>query len=74
MPDSSSSNDSERDLPRDDRWLTIQQACTECEVSRRTIYNWIEAGKLEVRRTAGGNLRIARRSLWRNADQTARRR
>jgi excisionase family DNA binding protein len=33
-------------------------------VSRRTIYNWIEAGKVRTRRTAGGTLRVLEASLW----------
>jgi hypothetical protein len=37
-------------------------------VSRRTIYNWITAGKVEYVRTAGGSVRIFVDSLWRNPD------
>src|SRR5678809_369270 len=74
VADETGGADSERDLPRGDAWLTIKEACAEVDVTRRTIYNWIAAGKLEVRRTAGGNLRIARRGLWRNADPSSRRR
>lgn len=37
-------------------------------VSRRTIYNWMNAGKVEFIRTAGGSVRIFVDSLWRDAD------
>ena len=36
-------------------------------MSRRTIYNWISAGKVEYVRTAGGSIRIFTDSLWRDA-------
>lgn len=47
-------------------WLTIAQACDRASVSRRTIYNWLHAGKLQTCRTAGGTLRIAAGSLFRD--------
>jgi excisionase family DNA binding protein len=34
-------------------------------VSRRTIYNWMAAGKVEYIRTAGGAVRIFEDTLWR---------
>jgi len=74
MPDDASSDSSERDLSRETSWLTINEACDECEVTRRTIYNWIAKGRLEVRRTAGGTIRIAERSLWRNVEESPWRR
>jgi excisionase family DNA binding protein len=46
------------------QWVTIGEACLIAGVSRRTVYNWLQAGKLTTRRTAGGNLRIAADSLW----------
>lgn len=48
----------------EDRWLSIQDACTVVKVSRRTIYNWLSDGKLVFQRTAGGALRIKESSLW----------
>lgn len=33
-------------------------------VSRRTIYNWLNAGKLRYRRTTGGQVRIYPTSLF----------
>lgn len=45
-------------------WLTVEQAREEAGVSRRTIYNWLHAGKLGWRRTVGGSLRIVRDSLF----------
>lgn len=47
--------------------VTIGKACELAEVSRRTIYNWLEAGKLEYVRTAGGHVRIYADSLFRPA-------
>ncbi len=43
------------------------KACETVGVSRRTIYNWISAGKVEYVRTAGGSIRIFTDSLWRDA-------
>jgi len=37
-------------------------------VSRRTIYNWMSAGKVQYVRTAGGAVRIFEDSLWRRQD------
>ena len=34
-------------------------------VSRRTIYNWMAAGKVQYVRTAGGAVRIFEDTLWR---------
>lgn len=57
--------------------LTILKACEVVGVSRRTIYNWIAANKIEYVRTAGGSIRIYADSLWREgsaaprAEQTA---
>ena len=38
--------------------ISIMKACELVGVSRRTIYNWIAAGKVEYVRTAGGSIRI----------------
>ena len=43
----------------DRQTLSIMKACEVVGVSRRTIYNWISAGKVEYVRTAGGAIRIA---------------
>lgn len=40
------------------RTVCIMEATQIAGVSRRTIYNWINAGKLEYKRTAGGSIRI----------------
>ena len=42
----------------DRQTLSIMKACEAVGVSRRTIYNWISAGKVEYVRTAGGSIRI----------------
>lgn len=49
--------------------ISIMKACELVGVSRRTIYNWISAGKVEYVRTAGGSIRIFTDSLWRDATQ-----
>lgn len=48
--------------------VSIMKACEMVGVSRRTIYNWIAAGKVEYVRTAGGSIRIFTDSLWRQPD------
>ena len=52
--------------------VSIMEACEMVGVSRRTIYNWIAAGKVEYVRTAGGSIRIFTDSLWRQPDGTGR--
>ena len=52
--------------------LTIMKACEVVGVSRRTIYNWIAANKIEYVRTAGGSIRIYADSLWREGSSSAR--
>ena len=46
--------------------VSIMKTCQMVGVSRRTIYNWIAAGKVEYLRTAGGSVRIFVESLWRD--------
>ena len=52
--------------------ISIMKACELVGVSRRTIYNWIAAGKVEYVRTAGGSIRIFVDTLWRQPDGTLR--
>jgi excisionase family DNA binding protein len=53
----------------DRQTLSIMKACEAVGVSRRTIYNWISAGKVEYVRTAGGSIRIFADTLWRDASE-----
>ena len=53
----------------DRQTLSIMKACEAVGVSRRTIYNWISAGKVEYVRTAGGSIRIFADTLWRDAGE-----
>ena len=48
--------------------VSIMKACELVGVSRRTIYNWIAAGKVEYVRTAGGSIRIFTDTLWRQPE------
>jgi len=50
--------------------LSVNKACEVVGVSRRTIFNWIEDGKVEIVRTAGGGARIFKDSLWRDGNVT----
>lgn len=52
-------------MANEQRTVTILQACALAHVSRRTIYNWLAAGKLTYIRTAGGGVRIYESSLFR---------
>ena len=52
--------------------VSIMKACEMVGVSRRTIYNWIAAGKVEYVRTAGGSVRIFVDTLWRDPHRTDR--
>jgi excisionase family DNA binding protein len=51
------------------RAISITQACESVGVSRRTIYNWMAAGKVQYVRTAGGAVRIFEDTLWRAPQQ-----
>jgi excisionase family DNA binding protein len=41
--------------PRFGRSVSLDQAAGLLRVSRRTVYNWIRAGRLQTIRTLGGN-------------------
>ena len=45
--------------------VNILQAAERAQVSRRTIYHWLDGGKLDYVRTPGGRVRIFTDSLWR---------
>ena len=49
--------------------VTIMQACDIVGVTRRTMYDWIAAGKVSYIRTAGGNVRIFADTLWRDGER-----
>lgn len=48
--------------------VSVQQAMALVGVSRRTLYNWMDRGKVQYVRTAGGSRRILRATLWRDAN------
>ncbi len=52
--------------------ISIMKACELVGVSRRTIYNWLSAGKIEYIRTAGGSVRIFVDTLWRDPNRSER--
>ena len=49
----------------DRKTVSIIRACELAGVSRRTIYNWINGGKVDYVRTAGGSVRIYLDTLFR---------
>lgn len=51
--------------------LCVDEAATVARVSRRTIYYWLKAGKLEYVRTAGGSLRILTSSVLKDGNVSA---
>ena len=55
-----------RAMINDRKTISIMKACEMVGVSRRTIYNWSAAGKVEYVRTAGGSVRIFVDTLWRD--------
>ena len=48
--------------------VSLMKACELVGCSRRTMYNWIAANKVEYLRTAGGSIRVFVDTLWRNPD------
>jgi len=56
-------------VPVERKTISIMKACELVGVSRRTIYNWLSAGKIQYVRTAGGSVRIFVDSLWRDPHQ-----
>lgn len=44
--------------------VSIVKAMELCSVSRRTIYNWIKQGKIQIKRLPSGGVRIFKASLW----------
>lgn len=57
------------DQPTPERWLTITEASKAIGISRRTLYNWIAAGKVTTQCTAGGSMRVLESSLWRSGSR-----
>lgn len=53
-----------RNTPHEACWATVSQAARIAGVSRRTIFEWIRGGKVELVRTPGGHARINPRSLF----------
>jgi excisionase family DNA binding protein len=56
------------DMLLERKTVSIPRACELVGVSRRTIYNWLAAGKVQYVRTAGGSVRIFEDTLWRNPE------
>lgn len=57
---------SERD-PVLEKTVNISEAMQLAGVTRRTIYNWLDSGKVQYVRTAGGSIRIFAETLFRQA-------
>jgi len=45
------------------QWVTIHEAMDVTKKSRRTIYHWLDSGKVDYVRTAGGQVRIDQATL-----------
>lgn len=54
--------------------VSIAEACGLVGVTRRTIYNWMDSGKVAYVRTAGGSVRIFSDTLWREPESRVSRR
>ncbi len=50
-------------MTEDAEWLTLDEAAALVKVTRRTLYTWMDAGKVTVQYTPSGRRRILRRSL-----------
>lgn len=59
--------------PAEKRMVTIVRACAIACVSRRTLYNWMDNGRLPYLLTAGSQRRIDPRDLFRMPAQPPRR-
>ena len=55
----------------DRQTVSIVKACDLVDVSRRTLYYWMEAGKIDYIRTAGGSRRIYVDTLFQKAPPRA---
>jgi|LakMenEpi03Aug12_release.lakeMendotaPanAssembly.Ray.scaffolds.fasta_scaffold3374239_2 excisionase family DNA binding protein len=50
----------------DQDWLSVNEAANFLGVSRRTMYNWINAQKVAVKSTPSGRKRVSKASLLRD--------
>lgn len=50
--------------PDHSKWMSVRRASEAVGVSRRTIYYWLDRGKVEYVRTAGKQVRINPSTLW----------
>lgn len=51
--------------------MTVNQAAEHVQVSRRTIYNWVKAKKVQTIRTVGGSIRIYVDTLYQKPEDAA---
>lgn len=49
-----------------DKWMTIEEVAREARVVRRTVYYWMQNGKLEYVKLPSGRIRINRETVFRN--------
>lgn len=57
-------------LRTDRQTCSVKRACAIAGVCRRTLYNWMKAGKVEYLRTAGHSRRIFLDTLLRDGNVT----
>ena len=48
--------------------VSVNMACAIAQVTRRTMYNWMDSGKVTYVLTAGGQRRIVADTLFRPAE------
>lgn len=63
-PDAKMERNLEEFLIKSGDLVTIQKACELAAVSRRTLYNWMNSGRLPYIRTVGGARRIKAADLF----------
>lgn len=61
-----------KEYPKGKKLISIQQATEIAGVSRRTIYNWITAERIDYCRTVSGSIRIVEDTLFRKTDEPAK--
>lgn len=51
--------------------VSVNDAAALMQVGRRTVYNWIARGQVEIREKPSGRIYIVVSSLWKRAQESA---